>query len=93
MADEVEREGLSDVEIALVDALKTILEITMHTHPGAEKYFARAFAHQRDGKLETSQPDAAAVFGLLLQFVVDPTRQAAREQLATFLSEEPKGQA
>ena len=93
MPDEIERKGLSDVEIALADAVKTILEIIMHAHPGAEKYFARAFGQQRDKKLETAQPDAAAVFEILRQFVADPTRQEAREQLAKFFSEAPMGQA
>ncbi len=93
MADEIEREGLSDVEIALIDALKTVMEIIMHAHPGAEKYLGRAFASQRDKKLQTAQPDAAAVLELLQQFVADPKRQAARARLAKFLLETPKGQA
>ncbi len=74
MADEAEPEGLSEIEIALLDALKTTLEMIIHVAPGSERYLARAFAHQRDAKLQTAQPDAAAVFELLQRFVADPER-------------------
>ena len=93
MADEFERIVLSDVEIALIDSLKTALEVIIHAHPGSEKYLARAYGYQSDAKLKTDQPDGAAVHELLRQFVANPERQEARERLAKFLSAEPEGRA
>lgn len=84
---------LSEVEVALIDALKTILEIMMQGLQGSEKYLGQAFAHQRDAKIQTKQPTAAAVFEMLRQFVADPTRQANREEIRKLLQEQPKGQA
>lgn len=93
MPNETEREPISEIEVAIVDALKTILEVIVHAHPGAEKYLIRAFAHQRAAKLQTKQPHAAAVFELLRQFVADPTRQTNRAEIRKLLQEPPKGRA
>ena len=93
MVDEAEFERLSEVEIALIDAMKTILEVILFVHPESRKYLDQAYGNQRDTKLQSRQPGGAAVLELLRLFVVDPERQEAREQLAKFLSAEPRGQA
>jgi hypothetical protein len=93
MSDDVEPKEFSEVEGALIDAFKTMLECMIHIAPGSQKYLSRSFAHQSAVKAEKDLVGAAAVFGLLRQFVEDPERQEAREQLAKFLSEEPKGRA
>ena len=93
MSDEPGHEGLSEVEVALIDALQTILEVIAHGLPGSEKYLVRSFEHQRNVKMLKKQPNAAALFELLRRFVVDPKRQANREEIRRILQEPPKGQA
>ena len=88
-----ETKGLSEVDIAIIDAFKTFLEVTLSLYPQSLKYLARSFAHQRDGKIATKQPDAAAVFEILRQFVAGPKREANREEIRKLLQEPPKGQA
>lgn len=90
---ELEAKELSEVELALVDANKAVLDVVMQAIPNSEKYLARSFAHQRDGKIQLAQPTAAAVFEMLRLFVVDPARQANREGVRKILEEEPKGRA
>ena len=93
MSDGIKRKGLSEVEIALTDAIKTVLEFVIHAHPGAEKYLSHAFEHQRDRQLQTKQPDAAALSEILRRFVVDPVRQTNREEVRRLLAEPPQGRA
>ena len=84
---------LSEIELALTDALKTILEVITQGLPGSEKYLARSFADQRDGKLLKELPNAAALFEMLRRFVADPNRQANREEIRKLLEEPPEGRA
>lgn len=92
MADN-EDEGITEGEIALMDAIKTLSEIIMYAIPGTEKYLIRSFQEQAHAKLQSGQPDAAAMFALLHQFVASPERSANREAIRKFLEEPPKGQA
>jgi hypothetical protein len=80
-------------EIALMDAIKSVADVVMAMNPGASKALAGAFEHQRDGKIQTKLPDAAALFELLRLFVADPERQAYREQVRQLLSAPPQGRA
>lgn len=91
--DEPNSADLSDVEIALLDAIKTVMEIIMTTEIAKPIVFARMLGHQRDGYLAKKMPSAAAVMELLRTFAVDPQREAHREALRTILREQPKGSA
>jgi hypothetical protein len=84
---------LSENEIALVDAIKAVADVVMAMNPGAAKALATSFESQRDGKIQTEQPDAAALFELLRRFVADPERQAYREQVRQLLSAPTQGRA
>lgn len=82
-----------DTEIALLDAIKTLAEVVMFAHPGSEKYLTRAFEYQARAKLQSGQPEAAALFELLRQFVAAADRQSNREAVRKFLEEPPQGRA
>lgn len=84
---------LSEVEIALMDAFKALADVIMAMNPNAARALTTSFEHQRDGKLKTGQAAAVAVFELLRRFVVDPERQAAREQIRRLLAMPPQGWA
>lgn len=95
MTDESDREqkGLTEGEIALMDAIKTLTEIFMYAHPGAERYLTKSFGHQAEEKLRSGQPDAAAMFMLLHNFVASPERSENREAIRKFMAEPPQGRA
>jgi hypothetical protein len=73
-------QALTEVEIALLDAIKSIADVAMAMNPNVSRALAKSFTHQRDGKLKAGQPNAAAVFEHLREFVADPAREADREQ-------------
>jgi hypothetical protein len=85
--------ALSETELALMDALKAIADVVIAANEGAAKALAISFEHQRDGKIQVGQPDAAALFELLRLFVADPERKAYREQVRRLLAERPQGRA
>lgn len=90
---EFEENGLSEVEFALIDAYKSLADVLMAMNPNAAKALTTSYEHQRNGKIATKQPYAAALFELLRKFVADPERQAYRLQLRRLLSEPPQGSA
>lgn len=47
---------LSETELALTDAIKTVLEAVITAHPEALKYLARALETQRDEKIHKDPP-------------------------------------
>ena len=83
--------GLSDTEIAIIDAFKTLADQLMAINPNAVSALATSFEHQRNAKLQAGQPGAAVVFGLLHRFVADPERQLYREQIRQLLTVPPRG--
>jgi hypothetical protein len=85
--------ALSDVEIALIDAIKSVSDVVMAMDPHAAGVLATNFAHQRDGKLAKDQPEAAAVFEILRLFVDDPDRKEYRNLVRKAMSERSKGSA
>lgn len=84
---------MSDTEIALLDAIKSVADVLISMNEGAATALETSFAHQRDEKLRLRQPEAYAVFELLRAFVADPERKRRRAEVRRILSEEPKGQA
>ncbi len=88
-----EEPPLSEIELALIDAFKSLADVLMAMNPNAVKALTTSFEHQRNGKLQTGQPNAAAVFELLRLFVADPKRQAYRERIRLLLAAPPQGRA
>jgi hypothetical protein len=95
MADDQENPPtpLSEIEIAIVDAFKSLADVLMAMNPNAAKALTNSFEHQRNGKIRTGQPNAALVFEMLRAFVADPERQAIRERIRQLLSAPPQGRA
>lgn len=91
MTEETPRAGLTSVEIALLDAIKSVSLVLIAIAPGAARSLATSFAHQRDDKIRTGQPDAAAALELLRRFVAGPELQEAVEQARRLLTEPPAG--
>ncbi len=86
-------EKLTDIEIALMDATKTVLEIIMTAGIAKPPVFDRMFTHQRDEYLQKRMPSAAAVMEMLRHFATNPEREAHRSALRKILAEPPQGSA
>lgn len=69
MADErAENERLRDSEIAIVDALKLMMEVLVATGTVKADVFERIFAQQRDGYIAKEMPNAAVIMEVLRGF-------------------------
>jgi hypothetical protein len=84
---------LRDTEIALMDAIKTVMEIIMTAGIAGPSVFDKMFSYQRDAYIQKQMGEAAGVMELLRKFASDPTRAEHREGLRKLLTEEPKGSA
>jgi protein-disulfide isomerase-like protein with CxxC motif len=84
---------LSDTEIALVDSIKSILEIMMARNIAGPVALDKMFANQHQYYADENMLAAASVMRRLRRFVSDPQRKAHRENLRILLQEEPEGQA
>ncbi len=84
---------LSDTEIALVDSIKSILEIMMMQKIAGPVALEKMFANQHQHYADENMLAAASVMRRLRRFVADPQRKAHRENLRILLQEEPEGQA
>ncbi len=84
---------LRDSEIALVDALKMMMEIMVATGVVKAEVFQRVFAHQRDGYIAKSMPNAAVVMEVLRGFAVRPAADPDKEALRQALEKPPQGSA
>jgi hypothetical protein len=84
---------LTEVEQALVDSIKTVLECCLALNPSVSKPLIESFEHQRDGNLRKQQPKAAAVFEMLRRRLADPTREKERQRAQQFLKNPPAGSA
>ena len=45
--------ALNEIELALLDALKAVIDVQMAMNPAVTKALASHFEHQRDGKLRS----------------------------------------
>ena len=79
--------SISRTEEALIQALKSIVEITLIA------VFETTFREQRDAMLLASNPEGVGVFEQLRKFVAHLGRQEDRERLAKLLKGSPAGQA
>lgn len=80
---------LSDGEIACLDAIKTILELLIARKLATPAEMAVPFQRQSDGYMQKRMPVASAAMMLLVKFLEDPDRNAARN----LLQEPPAGKA
>jgi hypothetical protein len=93
VADDQTPFELTEVEQALVDGMKTLLEFCMMVEPASRELFLDSFTAQRDGCLQKQQPKAAALFEMLRLFLADPKRAQERQRAQSFLKEPPAGSA
>lgn len=88
-----EKEQLRDSEIALMDAIKSVIEVMLTANIAKPKVFDKLFAAQAEQYEKKRMAAAWAIMELLRRFVSDPTREAHRQQLRQILQELPKGSA
>ena len=80
---------LRDSEIAIVDALKMMMEILVATGTVKAQVFEQIFTQQRDGYISKGMPNAAVIMEVLRGFAAKPPEaQAPRSRL-----DEPQGSA
>ncbi len=86
-------ERLRDSEIAIVDALKMLMELLVATGVVKAEVFQKIFAHQRDGYIAKEMPNAAVIMEVLRGFAVAPARDPERQALREALEKPPQGTA
>ncbi len=86
-------EKLRDSEIAIVDALKMLMEVLVATGTVRAEVFQKVFAHQRDGYIAKEMPNAAVIMEVLRGFAVVPPRDDNAEALRRELEKPPQGTA
>ncbi len=67
-----DEERLRDSEIAIVDALKLMMEVLVATGTVKADVFERIFALQRDSYIAKEMPNAAVIMEVLRGFAVKP---------------------
>ncbi len=93
MMDKTPDSGLRESEIALMDAIKTLVELLLMRGLVDPVGLGKIFAFQRDGYLAKEQPTAAALMEHLRQYVTDPARAAERQTIQQLLAKPAQGQA
>ena len=79
MTDTEQQGTISDVEIAIIDSIKSIIEMLAAKKIAQPEEFAPIFEFQRNKVLEKRQPTSAAVFEMLRTFCLDPERKQFRD--------------
>ena len=83
----MEQQKLNDAEIALMDAIKSLIEIMLARHVATGAEFDHIFSFQRDGYLKKQMPTAAAVMEMLREF------SSTRSEHRGLLEKPPAGSA
>ena len=86
-------EKLRDSEIAIIDALKMIVEIMVARGIVPAEGFRKIFANQRDGYIRKEMANAAVVMEVLRTFTVARPAEPEREDFRRALDEPPQGSA
>lgn len=86
-------ESLTEGEVALMDATKTIIEVLLASGVATPNAFDQMLGHQRDAYLTKRMGKAAGIVEMLRRFSTDPQRAASREQTRQLLREPPEGSA
>ena len=88
-----ENSKLRDSEIALMDAIRTILEIIVSKGILAPEIIDKMLAHQSQVYPEETMPRAVFVMNMIRQALKDPARAELREQHRRIRQEPPAGSA
>jgi hypothetical protein len=89
-----DEEKLRDSEIAIIDALKMIVEILVAKGIVPAEGFRRLFASQRDGYIRKDMANAAVVMEVLRTFAIaKPPAEQNDESLRRAMEEPPQGSA
>lgn len=84
---------LRDTDIAIIDALKMIVEILVARGVITAESVQQIFAHQRDGYIAKEMPNAAVVMEVLRSFAVAPGQTEKRQAVQRALAEPAQGNA
>jgi hypothetical protein len=90
---ESDDDTLRDSEVALMDAIKTVLEVIIAKGISVPDTLASMFSQQSASYPQAEMPKAVFVMDSLRDFVLDPKRKELREQLRLTLQVPPKGSA
>lgn len=83
---------LRDSEIAIIDALKMLIEIMVASGIAKPDGLQRLFSHQRDGYITKNMPNAAVVMEVLRSFA-QPPKPVQNDAHRKALEEPPQGSA
>jgi hypothetical protein len=86
-------ERLRDSEIAIIDALKLLMEILVATGTVKAEIFERIFGQQRDGYIAKEMPNAAVIMEVLRGFAAKPPPGPRDDSLRDQLDKPPQGSA
>ncbi len=86
-------EKLRDSEIAIVDALKLMMEVLVATGTVKTEVFERVFAQQRDGYINKEMPNAAVIMEVLRGFAAKPAEDSAKTDIENELDKPHQGSA
>ena len=75
-SDPKDDDRLRDSEIAIVDALKLIMEVLVATGTVKATVFEQIFALQRDSYIAKTMPNAAVIMEVLRGFAAKPLKPA-----------------
>ena len=70
-----DKEKLRDSEIAIVDALKLMMEVLVATDTVKTEVFEQIFAQRRDGYISKEMPNAAVIMEVLRGFAAKPNAE------------------
>ncbi|MCC6984707.1 MAG: hypothetical protein IT535_15705 [Bauldia sp.] len=93
MAEEGSKDTLRDTDIAVIDALKTLVEAMIASGTVSADHIQRMFSRQRDGYIAKEMPDAAVVMEVLRTFADATRRTAPSDAIRRALDEPPQGRA
>jgi hypothetical protein len=85
-------EKLRDSEIAVIDALRTLLEILVASGIAKADTLQRLFAQKRDAYIQKDMPDAAVIMDVLKGFA-QPSSPAVSDEHRKALEKPPQGTA
>lgn len=88
-------ERLRDSEIAIVDAIKLMMEVLVVTGTVKPEVFEQIFAQQRDGYINKSMPNAAVIMEVLRGFAARPPgkSESSEDALRSEMDKPPQGSA
>ena len=92
MADDGKKDALRDTDIAIIDALKLLVEAMVASKVVSPDYVERMFSRQRDGYIAKEMADAAVVMEVLRTFAVASKRNIPSEEMRRAM-DEPQGRA